>query len=282
MSNDNFKKAARTIIKAGTLPFPINDTLVQILKELLSEDELTFIDAFKRKTSQTLEELMKSSNMSEDMILNFVNALAKKGVLFNQPNSKGIMIFRLMPVVMVGIFEYLFMRKISYSEKELKIANLFEVYFQEISDFIQSNYDTITPIFKKMRPYDRTLSILNKNIQGDEIEIKINTSLDIPDEQIIPTQKVEEIIKKFEEIAVGHCFCRHHRDLLGKACTQTKLRENCFTFGKSAKFVAEQGYGRLVSKEEALRLMKLSEKDGLIHKAFHPNSDITREETSIC
>jgi len=60
------------------------------------------------------------------------------------------------------------------------------------------------------------------------------------------------------------------------------LRENCFTFGKSARYVAEQGFGRLVSKEEALEIMKNSEDDGLIHKAFHPHSDITKTETSIC
>jgi NAD-dependent dihydropyrimidine dehydrogenase PreA subunit len=282
MSDDEYKKAARNIIKAGAFPFPINDTLVQLLRELLTQNEVSFIDAFKRKTSQTLEELKKSSSMPESEILGYTNGLAKKGVIFHQPNSKGITVYRLMPIVMVGIFEYLFMRKIKHTEREEKIANLFEDYFQEISDFIQTNYDTITPIFKNMRPYDRTLSILDNNLQGDEIEININKMLDVPEELIIPTQEVEGLINKFSDIAVGHCFCRHYKDLLGESCAQTELRENCFTFGKSARFIAEQGFGRLVSKEEALELMKLSEKDGLVHKAFHPNSDITRKETSIC
>jgi ferredoxin len=282
MSKDNYKQAARTIIKAGILPFPINDTLIDILQLLLTEDELTFIDAFKRKSSQTIEELKKSSKLEENGILNYVNSLAKKGFIFNQNNSKGVLVFRLMPVLMVGAFEYIFMKKINYTEEEKKIAELFEDYFHEVSDFIQSNYDTILPIFEKLRPYDRTLSILDKSVQGDNIEIRLNKSIDLPDEQIIPTQKVEELINKFENIAVGHCFCRHHKDLLGKSCSQTNLRENCFTFGKSAKYVSDQGFGRLISKEEALHLMKLSEADGLVHKAFHPNSDITREETSIC
>jgi NAD-dependent dihydropyrimidine dehydrogenase PreA subunit len=282
MSEENYKKAARIIIKAGILPFPINNTLLEILQLLLTEDELNFIDAFKRKTSQTLEELKKSSKLEEKEILNYVKVLAKKGFLFNQPNSKGIMIYRLMPILMVGAFEYIFMKKLDYTEEEKKIAELFEKYFLEISDFIQSNYDTILPIFEKMPPYDRTLAILDKNLQGDEVEIQINRTIEVPEEYIIPTQKVEELINKFDNIAVGHCFCRHYNDLLGKSCTQTELRENCFTFGKSANYVAEQGFGRLISKEEALRLMKLSENDGLVHKAFHPNSDINREETSIC
>ncbi len=282
MSKDIYKQAARTIIKAGTLPFPINDTLIGILQLLLTEDELTFIDAFKRKTSQTMEELKKSSKLEENEILNYVKILAKKGFIFNQPNSKGVMVFRLMPVLMVGAFEYIFMKKINHTEEEKMIAELFEKYFHDVSDFIQSNYDTILPIFENMRPYDRTLSILDKSVEGSEIEIKLGKILEVPEEQIVLTQKVEELIDKFDDIAVGHCFCRHHKDILGKPCKQTKLRENCFTFGKSAKYVAEQGFGRLISKGEAFKLMKLSEADGLVHKAFHPNSDITKEETSIC
>ena len=282
MSEDKYKKAARAIIKAGTLPFPVNETLLEILQLLLTEEDLIFIDAFKRKSSQTMEELKKSSTLPEERLHLSIKSLAKKGFLFNQPNSEGIMVYRLMPILMVGAFEYIFMKKINYTEEEKKIAYLFEDYFHEISDFIQSNYDTITPIFEKMRPYDRTLSILDDNIDGEEIDIEINSSIEIPEEQIIPTQKVEELINKFEDIAVGRCFCRQHKDLLGHSCTQTELRENCFTFGKSARYVTEQGFGRLVSKQEALEIMKKSEADGLVHKAFHPHSDIHREESSIC
>lgn len=282
MSENKYKQAARAIIKAGTLPFPINDKLLEILQLLLTEEDLIFIDAFKRKSSQTMEELKKSSTLPEERLHFFIKSLAKKGFLFNQPNSEGIMVYRLMPILMVGAFEYIFMKKINYTEEEKKIAYLFEDYFHEISDFIQSNYDTITPIFEKMRPYDRTLSILDDNINGEEIDIEVNSSIDIPEEQIIPTQKVEELINKFDDIAVGRCFCRQHKDLLGQSCTQTELRENCFTFGKSARYVTEQGFGRLISKQEALEIMKKSEIDGLVHKAFHPHSDIYREESSIC
>ena len=38
----------------------------------------------------------------------------------------------------------------------------------------------------------------------------------------------------------------------------------------------------MVTKEEALRIMREAEEAGLVHKAFHPNSKISRPETSIC
>ncbi|MHA1233050.1 MAG: ATP-binding protein, partial [Candidatus Helarchaeota archaeon] len=58
--------------------------------------------------------------------------------------------------------------------------------------------------------------------------------------------------------------------------------EVCFTFGKSARHVIEQGFGRRVTKEEAIKIMKQAEEAGLVHKAFHNASDIYRDENSIC
>ena len=277
MSDEKYK-----IVKAGVLPTPVNNTLIEILKTQLTEEELDFINAFRRKTSQTMDQLKKTSKLSEPQILSFVKRLAKKGFIFNQPNSEGVMVYRLMPLLMVGAFEYLYMKKIEHNEVEEKLAKMFSKYFEETRDFIQANYEQILPIFENMLPIDRTMPILNETIQGDQISLSVNKEIDVPEETIVPTQKVEKLIEKFDDITVGHCFCRHHRDLLGKPCKVTNLRENCFTFGKSARYVAEQGFGRLVSKEEALEIMKNSEDDGLIHKAFHPHSDITKTETSIC
>ena len=282
MSDLNYKKAARVIVKAGLFPFPIMDTMINILKMLITEEELELVMSFKRNPSQTMVQLKQSSKMSEEQIHRLTKTLSKTGLIFNQPSSAGIMVYRLMPLVMVGVFEYTFMNKLEFNEKEKKLARLFTQLFEELRDFIQENYDTIAPYFETLLPYDRTVPILDKNVSDEEIQISINKEIDVPEEQIIPTQEVEEIIKKFEDIAVGHCFCRHHKDLLGKSCKTTELRENCFTFGKSARYCVEQGFARTISKEEALEILKESEKDGLVHKAFHSGSRIARDETSIC
>ncbi|MFX1378695.1 MAG: ATP-binding protein [Promethearchaeota archaeon] len=282
MSDLKYQKAARAIIKAGFLPLPINYTMIQLLKLLIDEDQLDFILAFKNKPSQTMEQLKKSSKMSETEIKTHVKVLAKKAFIFNQPNSKGVMVYRLLPLLMVGAFEYTFMKKIEFNEENEEISQLFKKLFNELGDFVQNNYNTILPIFQKMPPMDRTIPFLDNNIDGEEINIIVNEELEVPEEKIIISQKVEEIINRFDDIAVGHCFCRHHQDLLTKPCKQTNLRENCFTFGKSARFVAEQGFGRIISKDEALSIFRASKKDGLVHKAWHPHSDISRPETSIC
>ncbi|TFG12755.1 MAG: 4Fe-4S dicluster domain-containing protein [Promethearchaeota archaeon] len=279
---EKYKKAAQVIIRAGILPFPLTDTLLEIIRYIIREEDLDFIMAFKRKFSQTMEQLKKSSKMSEKEILEHVKFLSKKGVIFNQPNSEGIMVYRLLPLMMVGPFEYLLMEKIGYTEQEKRLAILFKKLFDEAKELIHEKYEMFIPIFKKLPPIDRTVPVIGQGASGEDIKISVNKEVDVPEEEIIPIQKVEELINKFDDIAVGHCFCRQHKDLLGDPCKVTDLRENCFTFGKSARFCVEQGFQRMISKDEALKVLKASEEDGLVHKAFHPHSDILKDETSIC
>jgi len=277
-----YKKAAQVINSAGGTPYPITDTLISILKYLLDEEYLDFIIAFRRKKSQTMEQLKESSNLSEEEILKKVEVLAKKGLIFNQPNRYGVMVFRLMPFVNVGVFEYTFMKELETTEENLEIAQLFAKLGSESKERLKSNYNVALSFLKNMPPIDRTIPIRENKETGNEIEIIVNEELEVPEQKILLTQTVEELIEKFDNIAVGHCFCRHHKDLLDNPCKQTELRENCFTFGKSARYTSEQGFSRMVSKEEALQILKQSEQDGLVHKAYHPNFDMKRDETSIC
>lgn len=277
-----YKKAAQVINSAGGTPYPITSTLITILRHLLDEEYLDFIMAFRRKKSQTMEQLKESSNLSEEEILKKVEVLAKKGLIFNQPNRYGVMVFRLMPFVNVGVFEYTFMKELEITEENLELAQLFAKLGSESKERLKSNYNVALSFLKNMSPIDRTIPIRENKETGNEIEIIINEELEVPEQKILLTQTVEELIEKFDDIAVGHCFCRHHKDLLNNPCKQTELRENCFTFGKSARYTSEQGFSRMVSKEEALQILKQSEQDGLVHKAYHPNFDMKRDETSIC
>ena len=277
-----YKKAAQVINNAGGTPYPITETLINIVKHLVDEEYLNFIIAFRRKKSQTMEQLKQSSNLSEEEILKKVETLAKKGLIFNQSNRYGVMVFRLMPFVNVGVFEYTFMKELEITEENLELAKLFEKLERESKERLKSNYNVALSFLKNMPPIDRTIPFRENKETGNEIEIIVNKELDVPEQKILLTQTVEELIEKFDDIAVGHCFCRHHKDLLNNPCKQTELRENCFTFGKSARYTSEQGFSRMVSKEEALEMLKQSEQDGLVHKAFYPNFDMKRDETSIC
>ena len=279
-----YEQATQVVCKQGIVPFPVNDTTISILKQVIEDDEeeLEFINAFREQPSQTLEQLKKSSNLPEEKIEQLATSLAKKGLIFNQPSSTGVMVYRVLPLMTVGLLEYTFMGELRGDEKEQALAKLFEKLIEEVGNQVQGNYDNLVPIFETTPPTDRTVPLRTTDEGRDIKVIPIDKSIEVPEEFVLPSQSVEEIINKFDDIAVGRCFCRQRRKMLEEPCNTDAPMMNCFTFGKSARHTAAQGFAQMITKEEAFRIMKEAEEAGLVHKAFHPGSNESRPETSIC
>jgi ferredoxin len=279
-----YRQAASVICKQGVVPFPVNDTTIAIIQNVIgdNQEELDLVSAFAKKPSQTMEELKKSTGLPEEKIDRLATSLASKGLIFNQPSSSGVMVYRLLPLMNVGVLEYKFMGELKGDEEEKELAELFEKLIEEVREQIQGNYDNLVPLFKAAPPVDRTVPMRTTEGGKPIRVISLNKKVDVPEEFILPSQTVEEIVEKFEDIAVGHCFCRQRRRTLGDPCDLDAPLLNCFTFGKSARHVVAQGFAKMVTKEEALRIMKEAEEVGLVHKAFHPGSNVSRPETSIC
>ena len=188
----------------------------------------------------------------------------------------------LLPLMMVGLMEYKFMGELTGSKAEKKLARLFEQLLSELRDQTQSHYDSLAPLFEAAPSVDRTVPT-GSTSDGKSIRIiPVDKPLETTEEVILPSQTVEAIINKFDDIAVGHCFCRQRRRLLGDTCQTKAPVLNCFSFGKSARHTSAQGFAQKVTREEALNILKEAQQAGLIHKAFHPGSRETSPETSIC
>ena len=281
---DKFKRAAGVICRQGLVQFPVTDTAVAIIQQVVgnAENELDMIDAFSEKPSQTMQQLIASSGFPEEKIVQLTTSLASKGLVFNQPSSSGLMVYRLLPLMMVGLMEYKFMGELTGSEAEKKLARLFEQLLSELRDQTQSHYDSLAPLFEAAPSVDRTVPT-GSTSDGKSIRIiPVDKPLEITEEVILPSQTVEAIINKFDDIAVGHCFCRQRRGLLGDTCHTKAPVLNCFSFGKSARHTVAQGFARKASKAEALEIMNEAAAAGLIHKAFHPGGRESKPETSIC
>jgi hypothetical protein len=85
-----YKKATGIICKQGLFPFPSSDTAIAIIKKVVKEEEiLDLICAFEEAPSQTADQLKQTSGWTEEDIKRRTDSLAKAGLLFNQPSSKG-------------------------------------------------------------------------------------------------------------------------------------------------------------------------------------------------
>jgi ferredoxin len=112
--------------------------------------------------------------------------------------------------------------------------------------------------------------------------IPVEKELKIPQEKTLPLHEASKIIDQQEIISVSECPCKLDKALLGDPCKTTTERFRCFHFGNLGRYFIEHGFGKLISKSEAKRLLRDAEEDGLVHKTFHDDFDIHNNENSIC
>lgn len=86
-----------------------------------------------------------------------------------------------------------------------------------------------------------------------------------PDTQISTFDEARQRISEHEgHISVAPCVCKLGMDNLGRPCKVTDRRELCLQLGGFADQYIRNGFGRAISKEEALAVLAENEKDGLV------------------
>ena len=270
MSEKFWYKVARTVVKAGGLPFPITDGLIKFLQNVITEEQAEFLLIFK-KPSLSMDQIKAKTDLDDVALDKVLNELMYNGVIVSAPSrSTGIMIYRLMGPY-PGIFEYSLMRG-ETNEKSKRFAKLAEKLFEDLSEQAQNNIESLSKIFKQAPAFDRTLPV--------------EKELDVGEEAVLPYEELEKYFEEYGEkengIALIHCYCRHEKDLLNDPCKLKAPKLNCFLLDKSAQFGIKYNFGKPVSKEEALRLCREAEDYGLVHKAIHVHNDPNRGLEAIC
>jgi len=254
MSEDVWARAAAAMTSAGPVPMPVTGTLLELLRTILSEEEAAFIPTFTKPTLN-LDEIRERCGLDGASLEAMLDGLLHKGALMvSTSRGTGMAVYRLMPPF-PGLFEYTAGR--DGREGEAARGPLRPALFG-------TDADDPGPL-RQRRPRPAGRAPHNPRGPGG-----------------LRYEDAMRIIEKFSTFAVGHCYCRHHKELLGKPCRTTDEKENCLTFGRSARFVIDYGFGREISREEAGRILKECEEAGLVHKFFHERDDLARDEYAIC
>lgn len=93
---------------------------------------------------------------------------------------------------------------------------------------------------------------------------------------VLPYESVTQVITKQDYIAVAECYCRKPKRLLGEHACPHPL-DVCLVFGSYARHLVNYGYGKKLSTEETLALIKDCEERGLVHMA-----DNIKDITWLC
>lgn len=118
-------------------------------------------------------------------------------------------------------------------------------------------------------PRDSTIS--GKMIEDDTIfqsnfpinsskEISINTNIPVPDNVVLPSQVIKEIINKSSDLVImDSCLCRVSND-----CKEYPHELGCLFIGPGAKNISKK-LGKSVSPQEALHHITRCQDEGLLH-----------------
>ena len=231
-------------LRGGTMPILKCREFFALLEELFTPEEAEL--AAKMPVGPVTAQRFARDVVGADseMVKGILEALADKGIAFTTEKD-GLRVYTLMPVI-PGIFEMQFMKG-EVSEHTKKLARLFDEYFAVAGEVVEKHVQA-APGGSPGFPFARVITV--------EQEIPTDVAVHSYD-------KVSTYIDQAEHIAVSICYCRHHGELLGNPCDKPK--DVCMTLGPQARYVAERGFGKLISKKEAKEVLDRSEEAGLIH-----------------
>ena len=203
---------------------------IEILKRLYNEEEAK-IAVHLTITPEKVSRIARRSNLDQKYLEEKLELMSKKGLVF-RTQREGNLLYNAIPF-MIGLYEY----SVKAMDKEL--ASLYKKYYK--TAFLDELGSSNVPGFKVI-PIEET--------------IESGTVL-------LPYQMLKESIKKARVISLTECICRKEARLTGEGCNYPI--ETCLSFGVAAEYYIENGIGREVSAEEAIKIVEDADKAGLIH-----------------
>jgi len=121
-------------------------------------------------------------------------------------------------------------------------------------------------------PYYRVLPV-QATLTGESETGEVAVNAVVPDpREVLPIDVVSEMIKKEPLIAVAECYCRATKQIIGEGCEHAL--ETCFYFNELAQIKLGTGLARKVDYEEAMRILRNCEEDGLVHNVSNCEGQI--------
>jgi NAD-dependent dihydropyrimidine dehydrogenase PreA subunit len=165
--------------------------------------------------------------------------------------ENGKKLFQFLPLV-PGIMEYQFMKG-TLDEHSKKIAVLYRAYIKVMGKAFAS------PAPPKLVASAPARKIpVNKGVTTQAV--------------VMPYKVTKQLILGAQHIAAGACMCRHQGALLDRPCASPS--DNCMLFGETARFAAERGFAKALTKDQAIKMIDAAEKAGLVHQySYIPDHD---------
>jgi len=244
-------------MRGGAVPVLHCREFYALMEELFTPDEAE-LAAKMPMGLVSAAELAKQTGGDPKVTEELLESMANKGLLVSYEREE-VLVYELLKLL-PGIFEAQFSTG-EVSERSKRIAHLFLGYMTVMGQPREEAGPGTAAGFGPTFPFSRVITVEKEIPAGVEIQ---------------PYDRISQYIADAPYIALGTCFCRHFGELLGNPCEKTK--QNCMGLSPAVKQWVARGFGKLISKEEALDILKRSEEEGLVHCT----SNIGEELEFIC
>jgi Pyruvate/2-oxoacid:ferredoxin oxidoreductase delta subunit len=254
-------KVAEIMNEASVHPMEFSDDLYYVFDIAMTPEEIDFLLEMGGG-NHSFKQLVNNIDMPEKDIKRIVDSLVYKGQLAIIDDEQGNKVYHIM-TIFPGWFELYLMR----GEKNEETTE----FAKRIEELFESAYKVGNPeiVNQSMRDVGAHIKVLSLN-PPKTTTIKVDKSLPDNVNRIFATKSINNIFEQLDEdetIAVGHCFCRFEKELIGDHCRTDLPMETCISIGPGAEHVIEQGIARRISKQEAITMIKDFQDKGAIHQA---------------
>ncbi|MBI4831698.1 MAG: 4Fe-4S binding protein [Candidatus Lindowbacteria bacterium] len=243
MSDSAYLKL-REFLDQFPLGFPATDSGVEIeiLKRLFTPEEAE-VAVLLTPFPEEVSSIASRTGLREAELGKKLDSMSKKGLVFRIRRG-GDTLYNSAPF-MIGLYEY------SVKQIDADLARLFKKYYE--SAYVDEMGASDVPGFKVL-PVD-------ENIEAGAV--------------LIPSYQLKESIKAARKIAGAECVCRKESRLTGEPCEHPI--ETCLSFGAAAEYYVENGIGREITAEEAIKIVDEADKSGLVHAGAN-----TKHLSNVC
>ena len=224
-------------------------------------------------------------NMPGGQFKTFFETVKRKGLVHIEFDPAGKEKYRLNAIA-VGWYEALMHYIVGKPEEKAfsEKWNEFLNFFRKFNFFPLRNAQNMV-MRNLVQPNQDTALIDPQMDMTKRKTIPINTTISSSGGKVYPTFYVNDLIEEFgdqDAIFAFPCVCRHGNTLIDSSCSFDLPKDSCIAFGAGASAWAGWGYGRHVSRSEALEILKEVRNKGAVHSVIHEKDDTSLPVAAIC
>ena len=212
----------------GGFPATESGVELKLLKRYFTPEEAE-MEMRLRNFPETVETIAARAGMDEEKAAELLESMARQGSIFRIRTDDQPLYMAMS--FLVGIYEF------HLKSMDRERAELLEEYLPHVTESWTGG--------------------MTKQLRVVPVEAAVDAS-----KEVATYDRVREMVKGYDNIAVADCICRVERGLLGQECERPL--ETCLVFGFAADYYAENGIGRKISLDECLEILDKAEEAALV------------------